>query len=426
MLRTDKLPKLNESRNPGTLFGDDIRITRRNPVSSAMWSHGLPLHGIDSELIGTGRWYIEPDEEDNTYFDGVSTFETGTDANGKCFITSKNLNRYQPGQLSYFIYTAAFQGINDANGNYLCMIGAFLRGLASDGDFGKIKEGFGLGFKNIEGHIYHIFRVYKNFEYTEEVLPYVPDGESDLNIYRLEIGYLGIHPSILYKVNLKNLTDTLLHVKTFKQDLTSVSNPNLAIGLYLENQGNTTNIQIKNGSLQFGNYAERMSPDPSARPLQTDLSIAAIDAGTDVVIAAYTVPEKITMYKELNTIDTTLTGEFRNTIANKLLSIQAIATANKPITLNIYFVPKTDVVANFTPINPNVNVLENAIGGDITSVDLTQASKIAAIVPINNGQNMQATERNFLLTSEIVAVITTTCTQAITDFEAILGTEDLF
>ena len=230
---------------------------------------------------------------------------------------------------------------------------------------------------------------------------------------------------LLYKINFNNLTDELTHVHKFISDKTSVSNPNLAIGLYLENLGNDTNISIKNGSLQFGNYAERLSPDPSARNLIDNLSIASIVSGTDTPVAVYTVPDKIDMYKEINSAGT-LVGTFYNTIANLLKAIQAVGTSNKFITLSVYLAPKADVVANYTVLNPYVNILERAIGVNITSVNLTNAVKIGSLININAGQLANVENENHLLTPDLVGVITVSCTQAITDFEMTISTSDLF
>ena len=74
------------------------------------------------------------------------------------------------------------------------------------------------------------------------------------------------------------------------------------------------------------------------------------------------------------------TREFYNTIANKLNSIKATGVANKPINVNVYIVPKSDVIATFTPLKPYVNALERAVGANITSVSLANANKIGFLV----------------------------------------------
>ena len=246
----------------GTLFGDDIRTTRRIPVVSSTWSTGLPTFAIDLNFWDAGRWYIE---SDGLYTDGVSTLETGTASTGGVLASTTRLNRYQAGQLSYFQFTAAFEGIDTSNNDFTMLCGALQRGLASDGEFGLIKEGYLFGYVKESGELKYVFRTYKNFTYTQEIitedLTYVKDN---LNIFRLEVGYLGIHPALLYRVDVPNLTNKLVHKYSYNMNGTSVANPNLALGVYVKNEGNTTNLKFKNGSMQFGNYAERESPDPSA------------------------------------------------------------------------------------------------------------------------------------------------------------------
>lgn len=418
-------------RIPGSLFGDDSRTTRRNPVASGMWSHGLPIYGIEYTIVGSGRWFVEPDVNDANYFDGVSVFETGTDSDGKIFITSQK-NRYQPGQLSYFLFTAGFHGFDTSNGNYTMLFGAMSRGLASDGTYGDIKEGICLGFVRTNGDFKHVLRVYKNFTMvSEEILSTtIPTNAEYLKILRIEIGYLGVHPSLLYKVNYSNLTDELEHIKTYTQEYSNVSNPNMSLGVYIENEGNTTNIQIKNGSFQYGNYAERESPDPSSRKLPDSFSVASIPAATETVIACYTLPEKLTMIKELNGSGI-VTGTFYNTISNRLNKIKAYAEslAGKSIEFNIYLIPSSEVVATFNYLKPNVNALQRAVPPNITSVNpafLVDAYKIATLNNITVPTTEDVSKENNLLRQGLVGVITAYSPNAISNLNYTIFTEDLF
>lgn len=425
-LEAIQIKKINGSY-PGTLFGDDSRQTRRVPVGSAMWAHGLPVYGVKYSINGSGRWYIEDDPNAPGYFDGTCTFETGTDADGKIFLHS-NENRYQPGQLSYFIFTAGFHGFDTSNGNYIMLFGAMTRGLQSEGKYGDIKEGIVLGFKRSNGDFSHILRIYKNFEYTEQVLSTtIPENAENLKILRLEIGYLGIHPTLVYKVNFETLSNDLEHVQVFNQEVTSLSNPNLGLGVYIENLGNTINLKIKNGSLQYGNYAERVSPDPSSRLLIDSYQIASVAGGAETAIACYTIPEKLTMVKELNESGV-LTGSFYCTIANRLNKIQAFATslAGKAIKLNVYLVPIADVVATFTYLKPNINALQRAVDVAITSVSLANAQEVTTLNYINTSKSEDISKENHLLRPGFVGVITVYSANAISDLDFSIFTEDLF
>lgn len=224
-----------------------------------------------------------------------------------------------------------------------------------------------------------------------------------------------------------NLVSELVKQIVFNQDVTSIDDPNLAISVYLENSGNDTNITLRNGSFQYGNYAERQSADPSSRLLADSYSIASISSGIDTVVACYTIKDKITMIKELNSVGV-LTGEFRNTLNNKLLKANAagLSGSNKIISFDIYLVPKADVVATFTPLNPNINILERAVDIAITSVDLTNATKILQLSDIRLGANEDVRIDEYLLTPELVGVITVTSTGTINDFRYTITTNDLF
>lgn len=420
--------KIN-GRNTGTLFGDDIRTTSKKPVVAGMWSHGLPLNGLNITINGSGKWYIPEDSNASGFPDGISIFETGTDSDGKIFITSVE-NRYEPGSLSYFVFTMASNNIDSSNGNFVLLFGAMSRGVNTEGNYDQIKEGQVIGFIRDNGTFKHVLRVYKNFQFQEQEVDYEIGSLEYLKILRLEVGYLGIHPFLNYKVNFDNLQDELIHSYLFKQGVTSVANPNLSLGVYIENQGNTANLQISNGSLQFGNYSERPGADPSARDLIDSFESASIASGTDTVLAVYTLPELLTMYDSIDStgIAGATTRDFYNTIANKLNSIKATGTANKPIYVNVYIVPKSDVTATYTPLKPYVNALERATGAAITSVSLTNANKIGFLVlgVADKKDNEDVSSKEILLRSNQVGVITVSCSQSITDFTYTIFTSDLF
>lgn len=428
-------------RRQGTAFGDDMRMTQRKPKRSSKWNQGLSFYIADVEIVSSGYWEVI---EENGRLNGVCEFGTGLSADGKLFISSKVLNRYQAAQLGYLENTAAFKGLDQAKGNFLALQGLFLRGLAEDGEFGLIKNAFCWGYKGIDGVVTRIFRVYKNFEIESEVedinwseaefINFDNDFiKENLNIFMLEYGYLGIHPVDLFILDTNDKSQLLLHREVFNKDTTNVGDPNMTVGFYVENQGNTTNIAIRNGSFQLGTYSDRDEPDPSGRDITDEVEIATQPIGIDVIVAAYRVPTKTTMIKRVEnvTLDT-INGEFVNTISNKLLGVRANGTTNsKPFNLNFYFIPITDIDATWTQLRPGINVLERALLADITTVSLANAFKFRAYRINGNAadpgivdENLE--KRNFELRGDNVAVITTTSTQTIADFDQIVDTLDLF
>lgn len=425
---TNVAPNVNilaNGKSTGTLFGDDYIQTKRSPIGSGKYSQGLPIHSANILINGSGYW-----ENVNvaTVINGASEFGTGTDVDGKIYVSAKNLNRYEAGQLSYYLLTSAWNGISESNGDFIALVGASQAGLLSDGQEGDIKEGYMFGWKRTGEDIRAIVRVYKGFSFTDYPTDLVfPSATENLKIFQFETGYLGIHPLLLYLVDTEILQQKLLAKVVFNQKVTSVNNPDLAISVYVENLGNTSNITVRNGSFQYGNYSERESPDASSRRWLDSFNSASVASGTDTVLAVYQVPEKVDMYSRIDSIGTSI-NEFRNTVSNRLNLVDAVATsaANKPISINVYLVPKADVTATYTAVNPYINVLERATGANITSVSLANATKIVNLPDIRSDHFRDVQKYNFLLNTELVGVITVSSTNTITDLEYTLNTEDLF
>ena len=412
-------------KSTGTLFGDDMRVTRRVPISSGKYNQGLPIFAANYNIVGSGYWKVV---EAGGVLNGASEFATGTDSNGKIYLSSKLLNRYEAGQLSYYLFTAGWNGISSSDGDFIALVGASLPGLVSDGEDGDIKEGYMFGWVRDSTSTRAVVRVYKNFNYTEYTTGLVsPSITENMSIYELETGYLGIHPALLYRIDTTDLTQSLLQKVEFNSDTTNVNEPNLAISVYVENKGNTSNITLRNGSFQYGNYAERPSPDASSRRWLDTYTLATVASGTDTVVAVYQVPEKVTMHKQLDSGGTT-TGIFRNTITNRLDEVNAVATstANKSIGLSVYLVPKTDVTATYTAVNPYINVLERAVGANITSVSLANATKIVSMPDIRRDNFRNVQKYDHLLNTDLVGVVTVSSSNTISDLEFTLNTEDLF
>lgn len=410
-------------KNVGTLFGDDSRVTRRSPIASGKYSQGLPLHVADWKINATG--YVEV-VNNGGILNGVIEFGTGTDPLGKIYLAAKLLNRYPPAQLSYYIFTGAWNGLINANGDCIALLGASLPGLAIDGQDGDIKEGHMYGFVRESGVIKEVLRTYKNFNvHKETVISSVTlEQAMYLNIFELEVGYLGIHPTLLYRVNTDKLSQDLIAKSVYQDSVTSVNDPNLSMSAYVENLGNTTNVAVRNGSFQYGNYSDLPSPDPSARPLNVSFSGASISSGT-TVLSIYTVPNKIDMYSRLDSGGTTV-SEFRNTIRNKLKKIISAgeSNSNKAITLSVYLVPLADISgASFSPLNPYINVLEQSTVG---TVNFANAILLTELADIRGGDKDDVRMDEYLLFGDTAGVVTVTSTGNINEVRYTLITEDQF
>ena len=419
---TSQVNIASNGKNAGTLFGDNIISASRYAVGSGKYSQGLPVHAVNYKIVGSGYWQVVNDGTPN----GASEFGTGTDANGKIYLSSKGLNRYYEGYLSYYLFTALWQGIQSANGDFIALVGASLPGLAVDGQDGDIKEGFMFGWKRVSGVLTSIVRKVKGFT----PLDYTCEGDVDqcenLQIFDMNVGYLGIHPFLLYRVNFDTMIQDLVKKIKFEQDTTSVNDPNMAISVYLENITNTTNIFVRNGSFNYGNIQSvGRTSDPSARELADNYTNASIPSGTDTVLRIYTVPDKVTMHSRLDSGGTTQ-SEFRNTIRNKLKKIIAVAESGsvKPISVSIYLIPIADVSgANFQPINPYVNVLYSS---DIGTVSLANAIKIVELGDIRQGAKDDVRLEDYLLDGSLAGVITVSSAGTINNMRYTIITEDQF
>lgn len=420
-------------KTAGNGFLDDFSVTKKTPRQSAKWNEGLPVYAVDYSLTETAYWKVV---EEGGQLNGVSEFSAGTHPDALCLISSKQLNRYQAGQKSYQLFTTAFGGIDQANGDYEALIGMVLRGLEEDAEFDQIITGIQFGYKKVGTQTDLIFRVTKNKVVTHEIVSDSWDGEvpfgqiekSNLNIFDLMFGYLGIDPTTLNVWDAVEQKLKQLHYQTYEQDTTNVSNPNLAIGVYIKNNGNTNPITIRNGSFQFGNFSDRAAPDPSARPLITTFERATVAAGATTALAAFRVPTKITMIKELNALGI-VTDTFRNTINNQLISAKifaALQNINKPAVINFYFTP----VSNLTGVTWNVlranrNLLERSDTFTITDRNLLEF--FAAFDIISGRFNSEDVEKKQIeLLPGIAAVVEYDSDSAATDLFAILDTLDLF
>jgi len=306
-------------------------------------------------------------------------------------------------------------------------------GLGSDGQFDQIKEAQCWGYVRENGVTKMVFRTYKDFQIANEYeIPakhFEKVNLDNLNIFIQHLGYLGIHPAELYAYDAdRDMADRVVFYP-YDQDTTSILDPNLALGVYLKNNGNTVNIGIRNGSIQFGNYAkQRPQPDASARAISDSFEVATVASGTDTIISAYAIPEKANMVYRLDS-GGTLTREFRITQTNRLKSLIATAVSNRDTYLNIYIVPRSQVStvgAVFVPLNPEFNILERAVDGDVTLNSPLQTQQLVFRGRIDTGLSADVLESNFQIDANTVAVLTVTNRRDATDVAYTVFTEDLF
>jgi len=417
----------------GSFFGDNMVTTERTPVCANKWSQGLPDYRSKITYTGDGgEWGIVPDTISATKFDGAAYYSTLVGANRGIFFSSATANRYLPGHLSYFGYTWSWHNLANANGTYLALVGAFIRGAASLGLQNSIKEAICWGFVgDVAGVATLELRIYKNYNLVlQKTITDIGINFEHLNIFEHQIGYYGIYPSIIWWFDSLNKTHKLLDYTPFNQAETHVADPNLSVGVYLQNITNTAAISIRNGSLEFGNYSTLVEPtDASARLCIDSITIASIaadpiDTDGSGFLAAYRVTDVFSATSKVNKLGRTV-SDFESSIINQLISISGAAISNRTITLNVWFVPAADVTATFTAINPRENILEKATTATVNFAN----GKIIARFPITANSNLvDVSQFRYFLSAGTVAVLSLVASQAttVTDVRILLNTRDLF
>ena len=418
----------------GSFFGDNFVITERRPICSAKWSQGLPTFDCKTTWTGLGgELKVLDDLNTAGKYDGVLSISTLTGANRGLFWTSNKKNRYLPGHLSFFGYTWSWHNIANANGDFEALVGAFLRGAVSLGASATIKEAICFGYVRVSGVTKFVLRVYKNYtKVLEKEIPNIGLNFENLNIFEHQIGYYGIHPSIIWWFDSANKQHKLFDYTPFNQAYTSVADPNFSVGAWLQNTTNTVPIEIRNGSIEFGNYNTRNEPfDASARPCIDDIKIASlavdpVDTDGSGFLAAYRVLDVVSMPKKVNALGVT-NANFESAISNQLININAsaIIAANRIVTLNVWFVPVADVTATFTLINPDENVLAKAT---TATVNFANARLLAKFPVTANSLPIDVSQFQYLLSNGTVAVLSLISSSAttVTDINIILNTRDLF
>jgi len=423
------------------LFGDDLAVTKRISTFAEKWSQGLPLGGFKLTDGSSGYWRVLKDVNDANYHDGVSEVGLlgGALADEHLIANTEKSNRYLAGHASYFGFTSSWNA-DAANGDFEMLIGGLIRGAVSEGRDSEIKDAILFGLVRESGIDKWVCRVIKNFvaypdyEFVPEFIP------ADLTIFELIFGYYGIHPILLdYVVNQngKELDKQRAFARKFMQNLTHVSDPNLSLGVYIANKGNTGNIYMRNGSIEFGNYIEpRDNTDPTARDVSHTIEVASIAVDPDYtdgsgLLGAYTVPDVVNMVEKYEAGALTF-ADFTNTVSNRLFSIQGQATANKIVSLNIDLLPKDAVVLNggatYTQLNPGRNVLSYALAANITSVDFTRRIDATITRTINSFSVIDLEGVGSDLNSAFVAVLSLSSNQSTTasDVSVSVITKDLF
>lgn len=329
----------------GTVFGVDIVVAHRATAVAAKWDMGIPIKALNFEFVGSGYAQCTLSEE-------TIEIGTGTDANAEVKIWSKKRVRYSPGNPLFLDYTLAFPKLEDSNGNYTIGFGFY------DKDNALLQ-----GQRRVDGVIEWGFIVVRDgIEqwYPQNGIEF-PDyaDRNDLNIYYMDGGYLGVAPSNLYLSDINEVFKRL-HRQLYQQRITNVKTPDLPVGGFLRNEGNTLDIKVLNGSVAGGTINGFQEEDPVARTKTYSVTRTIPTSAADSLVVSFLNPTSVDMFDRIDGTLIPRTRVYTNTISSKLVEIQGVLTGqNKSGVINLYVTDEANITSGtYTPVDLGYSVLE--------------------------------------------------------------------
>ena len=399
--------KIN-GKTSGTSFGVDFTVATEKPDSAGKWDQGINFNAIVTDIQNGGYFKITPTE---------STIEvaTGSLANGSCFARSKKQLRYQPGIPAYGKFTAAFPSDVGVTGDYIVGIGML-----------NVNCGYAMVKKRISGVSKYQFLLRRK---TVDIF-YDLDGDDmsainfeNLNIFRIDYGYLGVDSTKLRVRDEENNKWLMVHKQVYNQRITNIETPNLSCGAFAKNLGNTTDIKIINGSFQFGTVDGGSNIDPSGRSNSQGIIKTGAIAGTRLMIYAFKNPTTVTMYDSVNSAGTKTTRVFTNDIASKLQEVKFSTDGTKPVNIELLITDIANITSGtFNTVESGVSVLDVSIDAVINFT----GAKVLDAYPLQKIDSIDALiVQDYLLFPGQVAAFVYTTTNT-TDLQAFIKYNDLF
>ena len=394
----------------GTSFGADFVVATEKAELASKWEQGIPLKSLAIDLQLTSRLLVTPDEV-------TLQLETGTDPAAFGYVYSQQRIRYEPGVPGYLKFTFAADPDNH-NGDYESAFGLLCPqcgyAIAKRVVGGVEKMQFLLRNKGVDEY----------FDFNGDPFPEGQDIEN-LNIYRIDYGFLGIDTTRLFVRDIANSKWVKLHEQSYPQRTTSVNTPNLPVGAFVKNNGNTANVMILNGSVQAGNIDGRIGVDPSARQKAYEID-KSVSGDTDGTVFAFRNDTTMEGYDSIDSAGVTTTRIFPNTIASLLKKIKGTTDGAQNVIVNLYITTIDNIISGtFTPIELGYSVLdvsEDAII-DLNAPE-TELLDSFPLTKVDSYRETVLAEANLLRPGQ-VAIFTYT-TQAGTDLTWFISYEDLF
>jgi hypothetical protein len=330
-----------------SVFGEKI-TGRRVPTIAGQFQYGLRSDDAKVDIVSTGATTIE---------DSMLKLSTGTASDGHVGIQGSDYLRYIPGFEAWALFTAVFA---TPTVDSVQRIGIF------DYDGGN-GNGFFIGFN---GTTFGITRRRAGVDYFTQIstASVLADGSFDPtkgNAFRISYGYLGFAPitfSILKPDN--QLVEFAKIEYPNTSDETHISNTNIPLRAEMTNDGNTTNLEMRIGSVSAG-IIDGAGADPIARWFSFSGGVTTITAVT---------PNQLFTFRNKS--------EFfglTNKISTQLALISAATEGNKPVGFSIRKNPDITTPGTFTDINTTDSVMEYSIDqvNDVTTGELLMPWKMA-------------------------------------------------
>jgi hypothetical protein len=251
-----------ESSN--SIFGDKL-IGTRVPSIAGQFQYGLRSDDAVVDVVGSGN---------TSFSNAMLILNTGVDADGHLGIQGSDYLRYIPGHEAYAFFTCVFATpVADS----IQRIGLF--------DFdGGDGNGFFIGFN---GEQFGVTRrragvdtfmpVVVSSVFPEDITPFDPTKG---NVYKISYGFLGF-ATIHFEILLPH--GGFVELASFDYPNTStethIANTNIPLRAEMTNDGNTTDLEMRIGSVTAG-IVDGGGADPIARIFTFAIPTTALSGGT--------------------------------------------------------------------------------------------------------------------------------------------------
>jgi hypothetical protein len=311
-----------------SIFGDKI-VGTRIPSIAGQFQYGLRDDDAVVDSVGTGA---------TSFSDAMLVLNTGTDSDGHIGIQGADYVRYIPGHEAFAFFTCVFA---EAVADSVQRIGLF------DYDSGN-GNGFFIGFNGTQFGITRRRAGSDTFTAVDTADVFPSDhGVFDPtkgNVYKISYGYLGfatIHFEILMPHG--GFVEFASIDYPNSSTVTHIANTNIPLRAEMTNDGNTTDLEMRIGSVSAG-IVDGGGADPIARVFTFALPTVTLAAG---------VTKQLVHFRNKSTF-----FSITNKITTQLLLISASTDGNKTVAWGIERDPTITTAGTWMDVDTSDSVME--------------------------------------------------------------------